>query len=122
MQACMRDIPECDWLQIWTAFSKSFAFRFNPALQPRALIVFGCISKSILDQEIKQLLRILVRALEKFNDIVLIEAIVMCLTRLLPLLRPVSYSIISTFFIAQALLLTHINLRYFLYRKVLFIE
>lgn len=85
----MKDIPECDWLQIWTQLSKNFAFRYNPALQPRALIVFGCISKAIQDQDIKQLLRILVKALESFSDVTLIEAIVMCLTRLLPLLRPV---------------------------------
>lgn len=92
MEACMRDIPRCDWLTTWTSLAKSFAFCFNPALQPRALIVFGCISKSITDQDIKQLLRILVKALESFNDITLLEAIVMCLTRLQPLLRPVSNS------------------------------
>jgi neurofibromin 1 len=90
MEACMRDIKDCDWLQTWTSLAKSFAFCFNPALQPRALIVFGCISKSITDQDVKQLLRILVKALESFNDIQLMEAIVMCLTRLQPLLRPVS--------------------------------
>ncbi|XP_069683037.1 neurofibromin isoform X4 [Periplaneta americana] len=90
MEACMRDIPDCDWLQNWTALAKSFAFCYNPALQPRALIVFGCISKSITDQDIKQLLRILVKALESFNDIVLLEALVVCLTRLQPLLRPES--------------------------------
>ncbi|XP_008206010.1 neurofibromin isoform X2 [Nasonia vitripennis] len=90
MEACMRDIPKCDWLRTWTSLAKSFAFCFNPALQPRALIVFGCISKSITDQDIKQLLRILVKALESFNDITLLESIVMCLTRLQPLLRPES--------------------------------
>ncbi|XP_015607506.1 neurofibromin isoform X2 [Cephus cinctus] len=90
MEACMRDIPKCDWLRTWTSLAKSFAFCFNPALQPRALIVFGCISKSITDQDVKQLLRILVKALESFNDITLLEAIVMCLTRLQPLLRPES--------------------------------
>ncbi|KAG7207079.1 hypothetical protein KM043_000959 [Ampulex compressa] len=90
MEACMRDIPKCDWLKTWTSLAKSFAFCFNPALQPRALIVFGCISKSITDHDMKQLLRILVKALESFNDITLLEAIVMCLTRLQPLLRPES--------------------------------
>lgn len=89
----MRDIPNCKWLTTWTDLAKSFAFCYNPALQPRALIVFGCISKSITDQDIKQLLRILVKALESFNDITLLEAIVMCLTRLQPLLRPVSTNI-----------------------------
>ena len=88
MEACMKDMTEdCDWLQTWTGLAKNFAFLYNPALQPRALIVFGCISKSINDQDIRQLLRILVRALESFADITLIDAIIMCLTRLQPLLR-----------------------------------
>jgi neurofibromin 1 len=86
----MRDIPDCDWLQTWTALAKSFAFCYNPALQPRALIVFGCISKTATDQDVKQLLRILVKALESFNDMVLLEALIMGLTRLQPLLRQVS--------------------------------
>ncbi|XP_018362342.1 PREDICTED: neurofibromin isoform X1 [Trachymyrmex cornetzi] len=90
IEACMRDIPKCDWLKTWTSLAKNFAFCLNPALQPRALIVFGCISKSITDQDMKQLLKILMKALESFNDINLIEAIVMCLTRLQPLLRPES--------------------------------
>nr|XP_024219581.1 neurofibromin-like [Halyomorpha halys] len=90
MEACMRDIPDSDWLHTWTCLAKNFAFCHNPALQPRALIVFGCISKTITDQDIKQLLRILVKALESFNDTVLLEALVMCLTRLQPLLRPVT--------------------------------
>lgn len=89
METCMRDIPNCDWLQTWTALARSFAFCYNPALQPRALIVYGCISKTVTDQEVKQILRILVKALESFNDIILIEALVMCLTRIQPLLRPV---------------------------------
>ncbi|KAA0197872.1 hypothetical protein HAZT_HAZT005334, partial [Hyalella azteca] len=87
LEACMRDIPDCDWLQTWTGLAKSFAFQYNPALQPRAIIVFGCISA---DQDMKQLLRILVKALESFSDITLIDSIIMCLTRLQPLLRPVS--------------------------------
>lgn len=86
----MRDIPDCDWLTSWISLAKGFAFCFNPALQPRALIVYGCISKSVTDHDMKQLLRILVKALESFNDINLIEGIVMCLTRLQPLLRPES--------------------------------
>uniref|UniRef100_A0A2M4A6W8 Putative ras gtpase activating protein rasgap/neurofibromin n=1 Tax=Anopheles triannulatus TaxID=58253 RepID=A0A2M4A6W8_9DIPT len=104
MEACMRDIPDCDWLQTWTSLAKSFAFCFNPALQPRALIVFGCISKSITDQDVKQLLRILVKALESFNDIVLLEALVMCLTRLQPLLRPESPIHRALFWVAVSVL------------------
>ncbi|CAD5126032.1 DgyrCDS14209 [Dimorphilus gyrociliatus] len=87
MEAVMRDVPKCDWLQQWTDLAKRFAFQYNPALQPRAIIVYGCISKIVNDSEMKQLLRILVKALESYTDLQLIESIVMCLTRLQPLLR-----------------------------------
>lgn len=92
METCMRDVPNCDWLQTWTSLARSFAFCHNPALQPRALIVYGCISKTATDQDVKEILRILVKAVEAFNDIVLIEALVMCLTRVQPLLRQVLFS------------------------------
>lgn len=104
MEACMREVPTCDWLQTWTSLAKKFAFCFNPALQPRALIVLGCISKSITDQDIKQLLRILVKALESFNDMTLLEALVMCLTRLQPLLRPESPIHRALFWVALSVL------------------
>ena len=38
-----------------------FAFQYNPALQPRAIIVFGCISKTVTDSEVKQLLKIMMK-------------------------------------------------------------
>ena len=85
-------------------FPQSFAFRYNPALQPRGLVVFGCIAKSITDNDVKQLLRILVRALESFSDITLIEAIVMCLTRLQPLLRAESPIHKALFWVAISIL------------------
>ena len=94
MEACMKELKECDWLQQWTDLAKRFAFQYNPALQPRAIIVYGCIAKSVSDSEIKQLLRILVKALESYTDLTLIEAIIMCLTRLQPLLyadSPIHY-------------------------------
>lgn len=94
METCMRDVMNCDWLQTWTSLARSFAFCHNPALQPRALIVYGCISKTVGDQDVKEILRILVKALESFNDISLIEALVMCLTRIQPLLRQVRASCI----------------------------
>ncbi|VVC97441.1 unnamed protein product [Leptidea sinapis] len=65
MEACMRDIPDCDWLNTWISLAKSFAFCYNPALQPRALIVFGCISKNVTDDDMKQLLRILESPIHK---------------------------------------------------------
>ena len=100
MEACIKNVPGSDWLQQWTTLAKSFAFRYNPAIQSRALIVFGCISKSIKDQEVRQLLRILVKALESFTDMQLIESIIMCLTRLQPLIRPESPIHRSLFWVA----------------------
>ncbi|XP_035826286.1 neurofibromin, partial [Aplysia californica] len=95
MEACMKDIPQCDWLQQWTDLARRFAFQYNPALQPRAIIVFGCISKTVTDSELKQLLKIMMKvrdifALESYMDLTLIEAVVMCLTRLQPMLKPES--------------------------------
>lgn len=39
-----------------------FAFQYNPSLQPRALVVFGCISKRVSHGQIKQIIRILSKA------------------------------------------------------------
>ena len=44
-----------------------FAFQYNPALQPRAIIVFGCISKTVTDSEIKQLLKIMMKVSASFS-------------------------------------------------------
>eukprot|EP00096_Caligus_rogercresseyi_P010749 TRINITY_DN4009_c0_g1_i1.p1 TRINITY_DN4009_c0_g1~~TRINITY_DN4009_c0_g1_i1.p1 ORF type:complete len:1057 (-),score=353.76 TRINITY_DN4009_c0_g1_i1:103-2820(-) len=104
MEICSPSIPECNWLAQWTDLAKNFAFRYNPALQPRGLIVFGCIARSITDCEIKQLLRILVKALESFQDINLIESIVMCSTRLQPLLRSESPIHKALFWVAISIL------------------
>lgn len=86
MESCQKDMEKCDWIHVWTDLSRRFAFQFNPALQPRAIIVYGAISKTATEADIKQLLRMMVKALESHSDIDLIESIVMCLTRLLPLL------------------------------------
>ena len=104
MELCSSCVPSCNWLLQWTALARSFAFRYNPALQPRGLVVFGCIAKSITDTDIKQLLRHLVKALESFSDITLIEAIVMCLTRLQPLLRKESPIHKALFWVAISIL------------------
>jgi neurofibromin 1 len=86
MESCKKDMENCDWIDVWTDLARRFAFQFNPALQPRAIIVYGAISKTATEADIKQLLRMMVKALESHSDIDLIESIVMCLTRLLPLL------------------------------------
>lgn len=51
VQTCVRFFSNC-----------RFAFQYNPSLQPRALVVFGCISKRVSNGQIKQIIRILSKA------------------------------------------------------------
>uniref|UniRef100_A0A4W4FPH0 Neurofibromin n=1 Tax=Electrophorus electricus TaxID=8005 RepID=A0A4W4FPH0_ELEEL len=118
MEACMRDIPACKWLDQWTELAQKFAFQYNPSLQPRALVVFGCISKRITHGQIKQIIRILSKGLESclkgpdnYNSQVLIEATVIALTKLQPLLRQDSPMHKALFWVAVAVLqLDEVNL------------
>ncbi|XP_018604171.2 neurofibromin isoform X3 [Scleropages formosus] len=112
MEACMRDIPSCKWLDQWTELAQKFAFQYNPSLQPRALVVFGCISKRVSHGQIKQIIRILSKASpllsidrglesclkgpDNYNSQVLIEATVIALTKLQPLLNKVRRRSVAT--------------------------
>ncbi|PAA61927.1 hypothetical protein BOX15_Mlig026750g1, partial [Macrostomum lignano] len=125
LSAVMKDIPNCNWLEQWTHLSKRFAFQHNPALQYRAITVFGCIAKSVTESDIKHLLRIMVKSLESYArdlevidkdlkhrsldsqyncDLTLIEAIILSVTRLLPLLSPESSIHKHMFWIALCVL------------------
>uniref|UniRef100_A0A8B9GUG7 Neurofibromin n=1 Tax=Astyanax mexicanus TaxID=7994 RepID=A0A8B9GUG7_ASTMX len=118
MEACMRDIPGCKWLDQWTELAQKFAFQYNPSLQPRALVVFGCISKRVTHGQIKQIIRILSKGLESclkgpenYNSQVLIEATVIALTKLQPLLAKDSPMHKAVFWVAIAVLqLDEVNL------------
>ncbi|XP_058853864.1 neurofibromin isoform X2 [Acipenser ruthenus] len=118
MEACMRDIPTCKWLDQWTELAQKFAFQYNPSLQPRALVVFGCISKRVSHGQIKQIIRILSKGLESclkgpdnYNSQVLIEATVIALTKLQPLLNKDSPMHKALFWVAIAVLqLDEVNL------------
>uniref|UniRef100_A0A4W3IT75 Neurofibromin n=1 Tax=Callorhinchus milii TaxID=7868 RepID=A0A4W3IT75_CALMI len=124
MEACMRDIPTCKWLDQWTELAQKFAFQYNPSLQPRALVVFGCISKRVTHGQIKQIIRILSKVSDKItglesclkgpdnhNSQVLIEATVIALTKLQPLLNKDSNMHKALFWVAVAVLqLDEVNL------------
>lgn len=49
--------------KLFEFFNCRFAFQYNPSLQPRALVVFGCISKRVSHGQIKQIIRILSKVL-----------------------------------------------------------
>lgn len=102
MEACTRDIADCSWLAQWTDLAKRFAFQYNPALQPRAIVIYGCISKTVTEAELKQLLRILRKALG--SNTTLVDAVIMCLTRVQPLLKPDSVIHKFLFWIAVGIL------------------
>ncbi|KAH8860712.1 Neurofibromin [Schistosoma japonicum] len=124
MSLVIKEMPKfTHWLDQWTQLARKFAFQHNPALQPRAIIVLGCICKSFTDTDIKQLLRIMSRALASYAnelnmekdlrhrtvntgqaELYLIEAIIICLTRLLPLLPPDSETHQPLFWIALGIL------------------
>ncbi|XP_055736461.1 neurofibromin-like isoform X3 [Salvelinus fontinalis] len=127
MEACMRDISVCKWLDQWTELAQKFAFQYNPSLQPRALVVFGCISKRVTHGQIKQIIRILSKASpllsidrglesclkgpDNYNSQVLIEATVIALTKLQPLLNKDSPMHKAVFWVAVAVLqLDELNL------------
>ncbi|KAG2458844.1 NF1 protein, partial [Polypterus senegalus] len=118
MEACMRDIPSCKWLDQWTELAQKFAFQYNPSLQPRALVVFGCISKRVSHGQMRQIIRILSKGLESclkgpdnYNSQVLIEATVIALTKLQPLLNKDSPLHKALFWVAIAVLqLDEVNL------------
>ena len=50
MEACRNDKSDWEWwLSQWPELAKRFVFQFNLALQPRSIIVFGCIAKTTSD-------------------------------------------------------------------------
>ncbi|THD27494.1 Neurofibromin [Fasciola hepatica] len=124
MSLVIKEVPEfTHWLDQWTHLARKFAFQHNPALQPRAIIVLGCICKRFTDTDIKQLLRIMSQALESYAneldmekdlrhrtmdtgqaELYLIEAIIICLTRLLPLLPSDSETHQPLFWVALGVL------------------
>ncbi|XP_030848330.1 neurofibromin isoform X1 [Strongylocentrotus purpuratus] len=101
MESCTKDIPTCEWLKEWTELTRKFAFQNNPALQPRAMVVFGCINKSTSPKEMRSLLLFLAHAvhnainqkdcygtgIQQNSSLLYIESIVIAMTRLQPLLE-----------------------------------
>ncbi|XP_065830941.1 neurofibromin-like [Oscarella lobularis] len=86
-QLCMKDMNESSWLSHWEELVEKAAFKYNPALQPRALVTLGSIAQTTGRTVIDRLLIILHQSLETFcEDTVLICSILMCLAKLVTLL------------------------------------
>ena len=66
------------------------SFHYNPALQSRSLLMLGVISQKAPTILITKTLQVLEETLARTdNDITLLEAVVLCLSRLVPLLDEV---------------------------------
>lgn len=104
VEACMKDISECSWLDTWIKLAKEFAFQYNPPLQARAVVVYGSICKEIDDSSVRHLLTVFIKALIEYNDIHLIESVIMCFTGLLTILDKKSKFHTASFWIAIATL------------------
>src|SRR5690348_8753306 len=85
----------------------STAFQFNPAIQPRAFVVLGCLARDAVDDDLLyQILVALKGALSLFEegDCSLIVSIVMCLTSIAENLDASSKYLRQLFWLAIALI------------------
>ncbi|KAI9294940.1 hypothetical protein K502DRAFT_360889 [Neoconidiobolus thromboides FSU 785] len=74
------------WRARWMSLVTSTAFQFNPAVQPRAFIVLGCLARGEVDDDLLyQILVALRGALELFDDTDcnLIVSIILCLSNII---------------------------------------
>ena len=91
LEACQDcEADERDLVQEWSEIARSFAFRYNPALQPRGLVVFSCLAKAASDADLAHLFAMLLQAVKRRENSGLISALLMAISRLHPLLPQVT--------------------------------
>lgn len=93
------------WRARWMSLVTSTAFQFNPALQPRAFVVLGCLARSEVDDDILyQVLVTLKGALCMFNEgnCSLIVSIIMCLAKIAENLPADSRYLLPLFWLAMS--------------------
>ncbi|ORX62830.1 hypothetical protein DM01DRAFT_1403269 [Hesseltinella vesiculosa] len=105
-----RGAPSSDvanvWRARWMSLVASTAFQFNPAIQPRAFVVLGCLGREEVDDDLLyQILVALRGALAIFNeaDPSLVLSIVMCLKNIVESLPSESRYLLPLFWVAVAL-------------------
>ncbi|KAI9026450.1 hypothetical protein CLU79DRAFT_741805 [Phycomyces nitens] len=95
------------WRARWMSLVASTAFQFNPAIQPRAFVVLGCLGREEVDDDLLyQILVALRGALAIFNesDPSLVMSIMMCLKNIVRSLPTESRYLPQLFWVAIALL------------------
>ncbi|KAI8066538.1 hypothetical protein BC940DRAFT_368136 [Gongronella butleri] len=94
------------WRARWMSLVASTAFQYNPAIQPRAFVVLGCLGREEVDDDlVYQILVALRVALPIFNqsDPSLVLSIVMCLKNIVESLPSESRYLLPLFWMAVAL-------------------
>ncbi|KAI9491357.1 hypothetical protein BDB00DRAFT_874401 [Zychaea mexicana] len=94
------------WRARWMSLVASTAFQFNPAIQPRAFVVLGCLGREEIDDDLLyQILVALRGALAIFNesDPNLVLSIMMCLKNIVESLPGDSRYLLQLFWVAVAL-------------------
>ncbi|CAO3626389.1 unnamed protein product [Cunninghamella echinulata] len=94
------------WRARWMSLVASTAFQFNPAIQPRAFVVLGCLGREEVDDDLLyQILVALRGALIIFNesDPNLVLSIMMCLKNIVESLPSDSRYLLPLFWVAVSL-------------------
>ncbi|KAI8994897.1 hypothetical protein BDB01DRAFT_714840 [Pilobolus umbonatus] len=91
------------WRARWMSLVTSMTFRFNPALQPRAFVILGCLAQDEIDDDLLfQILVVLGNELTRFDESNpnLVISILMCLTNIIDNLSPNSRYLKPLFWLA----------------------
>lgn len=87
VNACKNLFSGCCWLERWQKLARRTSFFHNPALQNRSFLMLGVVCDHASSGLVMRVLRALEEAVEKReDDIQLLEAIVICLTKMAALL------------------------------------
>ena len=91
LEVCTSSNPSFIWLNRWIDIVESFAFSQNPALQPRAFIVLGTLIESVGDDKLSLIMSSFMHCLQSpAENSLLMEAILVCLSKLQPKIVPES--------------------------------
>ncbi|GAB5590022.1 Ras GTPase activating protein ira2 [Umbelopsis nana] len=100
-------IDTCNtWRARWMGLVTSTAFQFNPAIQPRAFIVIGCLAQDEVDDDLVYQILVALRGALQFHsntDSNLLISILMCLKNIAQNMPPTSRYLLPLFWIAVAL-------------------
>lgn len=81
LEACMSDIKDKVFLKRWQKLCSGYAFTYNPAIQPRCIVVMGCICKDVSEKDVSHVLEVLAKASGYYLDHNLMESCIMCLAK-----------------------------------------